>query len=506
MTLISRISGLLRDIVIGQVFGASAAADAFFVAFKIPNLFRRLFAEGAFAQSFVPVFGEYKETRSAEEQRALASNVIGTLGGVLLPVTTLGVAGAPWLIVVFAPGFLDDPYRLTLAGDMLRLTFPYLLLISLVACAGGIFNTYGRFALPAFTPVLLNLCLIGAALLIAPRLDEPIVALAWGVLIAGIAQLVFQLPLLARLGLLQRPRWNWRDPGVTKIRTNMLPILFGSSVAQLNILLDMVIASFLVAGSVSWLYFADRMVEFPLGVFGIALSTVILPHLSSHYARASTDSFDETLDWALRLTALIGVPAGLGLVALSFPILASIFQYGQFTADDTYKAGLALMAYALGLPAFIAAKVLSAAFFARQETRIPVRCAIVALLANAGMNVVFVFALVLVNNDAPHAGLALASSAAAWLQSRLLYQRLRAADIYRPRAGWLRSSARIALACGAMLLALWWLTPAVTTWSQWGAWLRTGVLAALIATAVAVYFAGLWIMRTPWNEYRDPSR
>jgi len=506
MTLISRITGLVRDVVIGQVFGASPAADAFFVAFKIPNLFRRLFAEGAFAQSFVPVFGEYRETRSEAELHDLARHVVGTLGGVLLVVTTLGVAGAPWLIVVFAPGFLDDPYRLTLAGDMLRITFPYLLLISLVACAGGIFNTYRLFALPAFTPVLLNVCLIGAALFLAPLFEEPVVALAWGVLIAGIAQLLFQFPLLARLGLLSTPRWNWRHPGVTTIRTNMLPILLGSSVAQVNILFDMVIASFLVAGSVSWLYFADRMMEFPLGVFGIALTTVILPHLSSHFAKASSDSFDATLDWALRLTVLIGVPAGLGLLVLAFPILASIFQYGRFTVNDTYMAGLALMAYATGLPAFIASKVLAAAFFARQDTRTPVRCAIIALVANACMNVIFVYTLLEFDNEAPHAGLALASSLAAWLHSALLYRRLRAADIYRPRRGWLRSSLRITVACITMLVAVWLLTPALHNWSLWHFWQRAGVLAGLIATAVAVYFASLWIMRTPWSEYRDPAR
>lgn len=506
MTLISRITGLVRDIVIGQVFGASAAADAFFVAFKIPNFFRRLFAEGAFAQAFVPVFGEYRETRSEEDLRDLARHVFGTLGAVLLVVTTLGAAGAPWLIVVFAPGFLDDAYRLALAGDMLRITFPYLLLISLVACAGGMFNTYRLFALPAFTPVLLNVCLIGAAWLVAPHLDEPIVALAWGVLAAGIAQLLFQLPLLARLGLLSTPRWNWRHPGVTRIRTNMLPILFGSSVAQINLVVDMWIASFLAAGSVSWLYFSDRMVEFPLGVFGIALTTVILPHLSSHYAKASSDSFDATVDWALRLTVLIGVPAGLGLFALAFPILASIFQYGQFTASDTYMAGLSLMAYATGLPAFIAAKILAAAFFARQDTRTPVRCALISLAANAGMNVTFVFVLLTVDSDAPHTGLALATSLAAWLHAALLYRRLHAADIYRPRRGWLRSTLRIAGACAAMLVVVWVLTPPLESWSQWPFWQRSGVLAGLIATAVAVYFAGLWIMRTPWSEYRDPTR
>ncbi|MDH3451988.1 MAG: murein biosynthesis integral membrane protein MurJ, partial [Gammaproteobacteria bacterium] len=440
------------------------------------------------------------------ELHDLTRHVVGTLGGVLLIVTTLGVAGGPWLIIVFAPGFLDDPYRLTLAGDMLRITFPYLLLISLVACAGGIFNTYRRFALPAFTPVLLNLCLIGAALLLAPHFAEPVVALAWGVLLAGIAQLLFQIPLLARLGLLSAPRWDWHHPGVTRIRSNMLPILFGSSVAQVNILFDMVIASFLVAGSVSWLYFSDRMVEFPLGVFGIALATVVLPHLSSHYAKASTDSFDVTLDWALKLTVLIGVPAGLGLFALAFPILASVFQYGQFTANDTYMAGLSLMAYAVGLPAFIAAKVLAAAFFARQDTRTPVRCALISLAANAGMNVLFVLALVTVESPAPHAGLALATSLAAWLQARLLYRHLRAADIYRPRRGWLRTTLRVATACIAMLAVVWLLAPPLDSWSQWFFWQRAGSLAGLIATAVAVYFASLWIMRTPWSEYRDPTQ
>ncbi len=504
MTFVSRVFGLVRDNVIGQVFGPGAAVDAFLVAFRIPNLFRRLFAEGAFAQAFVRVFTEYRERRRQAVLRDLARNVVGTLGAVLLLVSTLGAALAPWLVALFAPGFLDEERRYSLAGEMLRITFPYLMLISLVACAGGMLNAHRRFAVPAFTPVLLNLSLIAAAWWLAPRLDEPVLALAWGVLLAGVVQVGFQLPFLARLGLLSLPRWDWHHPGVARIRVNMLPVLFASSVAQLNLLLDTVIASFLAAGSVSWLYFADRMVEFPLGVFGIALATVVLPHLSAEHAGRRAAQFDATLDWALRLIAYIGLAAALGLAALALPIVATIFEYGAFGAGDTRMAGLSLVAYASGLPAYIAAKVLAGAYYARQDTRTPVRYALISLASNAVLNLVLVTGLIAAGMGAPHVGLAAATSAAAWLQAVLLGRRLQRDGVYHPAPGWGARALRLAAAGTAMVVSLLALAPAGSSWSAWPFWQRATWLAGLIVLGAGVYFATLAVLRTRLAEFREP--
>ena len=305
MTLLSRIFGLLRDMVFSRFFGAGMVMDAFFVAFKIPNFMRRLFGEGAFSQAFVPVISEYKTTREPDEVRELAEATAGTLGFLLLVITVIGVLAAPVLIVLFAPGwFMDEPEKYSLATSMLRLTFPYLLFISLTALAGGILNTYGRFGSPAFTPVLLNLVLIGFAILVAPGSANPGVALAAGVFVAGVVQLAFQVPFLWRIGFRPRFRWGGDHAGVRKIGRLMLPALFGSSVAQINLLLDTLIASFLITGSISWLYYSDRLMEFPLGVFGIALATVILPGLSKNHAGQNQAEFSAMLDWALRLARL----------------------------------------------------------------------------------------------------------------------------------------------------------------------------------------------------------
>jgi hypothetical protein len=338
MTFLSRLLGLARDIVIARFFSASDAADAFFVAFKIPNFLRRLFAEGAFSLAFVPVLTEYRNNYTAAQTRDLIDRVAGTLGFILLLLSLFGVIASPLLIGVFAAGFIDQPAKFDLTADMLRITFPYILLISMTAMSGGMLNTWKRFAVPAFTPVLLNLSMIGCAVYLSPRLDLPITALAWGVLIAGVAQLLFQLPFLYREGLLPRPKWGWRHEGVQKIIRLMIPALFGSSVAQINLLFDTFIASFLVTGSVSWLYYSDRLLEFPLGVFGIALATVVLPNLSeAHYKKGATH-FNDTLRWAIQLSLLIAVPATFGLFLLAQPILATLFQYGAFSANDSIMA------------------------------------------------------------------------------------------------------------------------------------------------------------------------
>ncbi len=493
MTLISRLLGFVRDVVIARVFGAGIAADAFFVAFRIPNFLRRLFAEGGFTQAFVPVFTEYKERRSRAELRDLAAHVIGTLAGVLLGVTAIGVALAPLLVLIFAPGFYADAERYDLAVDMLRLTFPYLLFISLVAAAGGMLQSFGRFAVPAFTPVFLNLCLIFGALWAAPRLDVPIYALAGAVFVAGVVQLAFQLPWLIRIGMLVRPRWGWRHTGVQRVIRLLIPTLFGASVAQINLLVDTLIASLLVAGSVSWLYYADRLMEFPLGLLGVALGTAILPRLSAQHAQTDPDAFRRTIDQALRLVLLVGLPATAGLILLAGPIIATLFAHGEFTADDTYMAALALFGYGLGLPAFLLVKVLQPGFFSRQDTRTPVKIAVISLTSNMVLNGIIVGGMVLADFIAPHAGLALATALSGWLQAGLLYRGLRRDGVYRREPGWGRFWLRLVAATAAMGGLLLVLSSPLATLDDLAWQARVGELGMLIAAGATCFVAVLLI-------------
>lgn len=492
MTQISRVLGLIRDIVFARYFGAGAVTDAFFVAFKIPNFFRRLFAEGAFSQAFVPVLSEYKEKRSFNELQRLVERTSGTLATILFAMTALGVIAAPLVMGLFGYGFVQKhPDTYGLATDLLRITFPYLFFISLTALAGGVLNSFGRFAAPAFTPVLLNVCLIAAAIWWAPHFAEPVMALAWGVFLAGVAQLLFQFPFIYRLGLLRLPRWGWRDEGVQRIIRLMMPALFGSAVVQINLLLDTAIASFLQEGSVSWLYYSDRLVEFPLGVFGVAVGTVILPTLSRRHAADNPAGFAHTLDWALRLVVVIALPAMTGLAVLAGPMLATLFQYGEFTPHYTTMASYSLMAYALGLPAFILIKVLAPGFYARQDTRTPVRIGVVAMAINMLLNIGFVVPMVWLDFVAPHVGLALATASSAWLQVLMLFVALRKQGAYRAEAGWALLWLKTAIACVAMAATLYLIAPA-----QWGdllAWQRAGWLAGLVAAGGLVYFIALVI-------------
>lgn len=492
-TMISRVMGFIRDVLVARVFGADAGTDAFFVAFKIPNFMRRLFAEGAFSQAFVPVLSEYREQRGHEDVRQLLERVSGTLGAILFLITVVGVLAAPLLIMLFAPGFVGEQDKHELASEMLRLTFPYLMFISLTALAGGVLNAYGKFAVPAFTPVFLNICLIVAALWVAPHMERPIMALAWGVLIAGIVQLLFQFPYLARMKLLVWPRWGWHDSGVRRILKLMLPAMLGVSVAQINLMFDTIIASFLVTGSVSWLYYSDRLVEFPMGVFGIALATVILPSLSQRHAQADTDSFSQTLDWALRWVLLIGVPATLGLVLLAQPILSTLFLYGEFGRHDLQMASLSLMAYSLGLMGFIFVKVLAPGYYARQDTRTPVRIAMIAMAANMGMNLLFAVPMVLLDIPGAHAGLALATAFAAFVNAGLLFLGLRKAGVYRAQPGWLPFTLRIAAAGAVMAVVLVLVAPVTAQWTAWSAGVRGMWLMGLVGAGAAAYFGMLWV-------------
>jgi len=494
MTFLSRLLGLARDIVIARFFSASDEADAFFVAFKIPNFLRRLFAEGAFSLAFVPVLTEYRNNYTAAQTRDLIDRVAGTLGSILLLLSLFGVAASPLLVSVIAYGFIDQPAKFDLTADMLRITFPYILLISMTAMAGGILNTWKRFAVPAFTPVLLNLSLIGCAMYLSPRLDLPITALAWGVLIAGVAQLLFQLPFLYRAGLLPRPKWGWRHAGVQKIIKLMIPALFGSSVAQINLLFDTFIASFLVTGSVSWLYYSDRLLEFPLGVFGIALATVVLPNLSEAHYKAGATHFNDTLRWAIQLSLLIAVPATFGLFLLAQPILATLFQYGAFSDNDSVMAAYSLMAYSLGLPAFVLIKILANGFYARQDTRTPVRIGIQAMIFNMVLNVVFVVWMLQSGFIAPHVGLALATTAAAYFNAWRLARALRSDTILGPVETYSLPLLKILVACVAMGLLIHFMLPGVDLWSELRWYGRLRELAWLILPAILCYGILLWIM------------
>ncbi len=496
LTLLSRVLGLVRDIVFARLFGAGIVMDAFFVAFKIPNIFRRFFAEGAFSQGFVPVFAEFEETRSHEEVRELVDRIAGTLGIGLFVFTAIGVAAAPALIALFGMGWLwspvpEDADKFALAVDMLRLTFPYLLFISLSALAGGVLNTYQRFAAPAFVPVLLNVVLIAFAVFIAPHYERPGMVLAAGVFVAGVVQLAFLLPFLAALKVLPRPRWGASHPGVRRIMRLMLPAIFGSSVAQINILFDTLIASFLVTGSISWLYYSDRLMEFPLGVFGIALATVILPNLSRQYAAQSHAQFSATLDWSMRLTMLIALPATLGLFLLAGPLVTTIFFGGQFDAHDVAMSTPSLQAYSVGLTGFIFVKVLAPGFFARQDTRTPVRIGIIALVVNMVLNVLIVVPWVQAGWAAPHAGLAAATSASAFLNAGLLWRELRRQDAWRPTPGWGRFLLQVAVAGGVMGMMLNNFVPSVGAWLETDLLTRCAWLAAAVVGGMGVYVAVL---------------
>lgn len=487
-TILSRILGFVRDVVLAKMFGASGETDAFFLAFRIPNFMRRLFAEGSFSLAFVPVLSEYKATGDREALRDLIDHVAGTLAAILFLITAVGMLAAPVVLAIFAPGWLaDNRPEFGLSADMLRITFPYILFISLTALAGGILNTFEKFLVPALTPVLLNLSLIAAALLLSTRMEIPVMALAWGVLAAGFAQLMIQIPALMRLGLMPRPRWGWKHSGVRRILKLMIPTLFGSSVAQVNLLFDSIIATFLVTGSVSWLYYSDRLLEFPLGVLGVALATVILPSLSQKHAKASTAEFSATLDWALRLAIIITVPAAVGLAILAEPILITLFQYDAFRPEDVHMSALSLMAYSAGLPAFIAVKVLAPGYFARQDTKTPVKIAIAAMVTNMVLNLIFVGLLLHQGFEGPHAGLALASSVAAYLNAILLYRGLRKRQVYNPDRGWMRLSIAILFGCITMGFLLVFMTHDINSWLQADAVSRVKNLSLTIVFGMLVF-------------------
>ena len=497
MTFVSRVLGFVRDAVIAGTFGAGLATDAFFVAFRIPNLLRRLFAEGAFSQAFVPILAEYKSRHGPDATRALIDRVATALFLALAAAVALGVAAATVIVYVSAPGFAADPEKFALTVTMLRITFPYIFLISLVSLAAGILNTWSRFAVPAITPTALNVAFIIGALGLAPYFDPPVLVLAWAVLAGGVLQLALQVPFLARIGMLPRPSFALGDPGVRRVLVLMGPAVVGVSVAQISLLLNTIFASFLQTGSVSWLYYADRLMEFPTGLLGAALGTILLPSLAKLHSEGARDEYSNLLDWGLRLTFLLAVPAAAALAVLATPLVATLFFYGAFGADDLVMTRQALIAYSAGLLGLIVVRVLAPGFYARQDIRTPVKIALVTLAATQVMNAAFIWPL-------RHAGLALAIALGACLNAALLYRGLRRREILRPRPGWGAFVARVAGAAGLMAAALAFAMGPGAWWTAAHWWWRAPALAGLVTLGAAVYFAALWAFGLRARDFVRP--
>ncbi len=493
MTLVSRILGFIRDAVIARVFGAGMATDAFFVAFRIPNLLRRLFAEGAFAQAFVPVLSEYRTRRGEAETRVLVDRTASLLGVTLILVSIVGMLLAPVIIYISAPGFSGERFDLTVA--MLRVTFPYVLFISLVSFAGGVLNTWSRFAVPAFTPTLLNVAMIIATVFVAPHVEPPAMALAWGVFAGGVLQLALQVPALMRIGMLPRFDLVFSDPGVRRILTLMAPAALGVSVSQVSLIINTIFASFLESGSVSWLYYADRLMEFPTGLLGVALGTVLLPSLSRHFADNDTAEYSKLLDWGLRLTLLFALPSSVALAILSVPLVTTLFHYGQFTVSDVAMTRQALMAYSVGLTGLILVKVLAPGFYARQNIRTPVRIALATLLMTQALNAVFILPL-------KHAGLALAIGLGACLNAALLYRGLRSRGFFHPQPGWARFVGKLAVALVVMAAVLWFGMGPESWWLSASGMLRVAALGGMVVMGSGVYFAALWLMGFRLSDFQ----
>lgn len=489
MTFLSRVLGFVRDTLIARVFGAGIYTDAFFVAFKIPNLLRRLFAEGAFSQAFVPILAEYKNQRGHEETQSLVNHVATLLGLALVVVTVIGMVAAPLIVYISAPGFASDPEKFALTIDLLRIIFPYILFISLVSLAGGLLNTYGKFSVPAFTPVWLNVAFIVAALFFADDFNPPVKVLAWAVFVGGVMQLAFQIPFLVKIGMLPRFKLNPHDEGVWRILKLMGPAVFGVSIAQISLLINTIFASFLVAGSVSWLYYADRLMEFPTGLLGVALGTILLPSLSKSFADKADGEYSQLLDWGLRLTFILALPAAVALAVLSIPLVTSLFHYGAFTDHDVWMTRQALIAYSLGLLGLILVKVLAPAFYSRQNIKTPVKIALFTLVATQFMNLLFVFGF-----DLKHAGLALAIGLGACINAGLLYYHLRKADVYKPQAGWVLFMSKLLVALLAMAAALYYASGPEAVWLEYAFISKFSHLLGLVALGASVYFISLWVM------------
>ncbi|ELC9555833.1 murein biosynthesis integral membrane protein MurJ [Vibrio alginolyticus] len=493
MTFISRVLGLVRDVVVANLMGAGASADVFFFANKIPNFLRRLFAEGAFSQAFVPVLTESHAQGDMDKTRELIARAAGTLGVIVSIVTILGVLGSGVVTALFGFGwFLDWMHggpaaeKFELASVMLKITFPYLWFITFVALSGAILNTLGKFAVSSFTPVFLNVMIILAAWFISPQMSQPEIGLAIGVFLGGLVQFLFQIPFLIKAGVMVKPKWGWRDPGVVKIRTLMIPALFGVSVSQINLLFDTFIASFLQTGSISWLYYSDRLLEFPLGLFGIAIATVILPALSRKHVDAQNEGFAQTMDWGVRMVILLGLPAMLGLMVLAKPMLMVLFMRGEFSPQDVHQASLSLFAYASGLLNFMLIKVLAPGYYSRQDTKTPVKYGIIAMVTNMVFNAIFAYFY-------GYVGLAIATALSAFVNMALLYRGLHIAEVYQITKRTVFFIIRLAIAGAAMVAAILWQLEDMSVWLGWSFTHRSAVLGMLIGLGAVVYLVVLFL-------------
>ena len=496
MTFVSRILGFVRDTLIARVFGAGMLSDAFIVAFKIPNLLRRVSAEGAFSQAFVPILAEYKSQRSFEETHSLINRVATWMGIILVGVTLLGMLAAPLIVALIAPGFTADHAKMQLTIELLRITFPYIFFISLVSMAGGVLNTYNKFGIPAFTPVWLNVSMIVAVLFFADHFAEPIKVLAWAVFFGGFLQLIFQIPFLKQIGLLPKFELKRDDEGVWRILKLMGPAVLGVSVAQISLIINTIFASFLKTGSVSWLYYADRLMEFPTGVMGVALGTILLPSLSKAYASQDDVEYSQLLDWGLRLTFILAAPAAVALAVLSAPLVVALFHYGKFTGIDVLMTQQALVAYSVGLLGLILVKILAPGFYARQNIKTPVKIAVFTLVTTQLMNLVFVFGL-----DLKHAGLALAIGLGACINASLLYYHLRKAGIYHLQPGWLIFLVKLVVALIVMGVVLYYVKGETTAWLQFGLIKRLLYITGLVSLGAASYFATLMLLGFRPRDY-----
>jgi len=494
MTTISRILGFIRDSIIARVFGVGIATDAFFVAFKIPNLLRRISAEGAFTQAFVPILAEYKTKKTKLETNLLISKVASLLGIFLVLITALGVFGAPWLIYVSAPGFVSDPQKFNLTVDLLQITFPYIFFISLVSMAGGILNTYGKFVVPAFTPVWLNISFIIAALCFSDFFEQPIKVLAWAVFFGGVLQLFFQIPFLKQIGCIPRFNLDIKDKGVWRILKLMGPAVIGVSIMQISLLINTIFASFLSSGSVSWLYYADRLMEFPAGVLGVALSTILLPNLSKSFSKKKTGDYSELINWGLRFGILLAVPAAIALAILAIPLISTLFYYGAFTKTDILMTQYALVAYSIGLVGLILIKILAPAFYAQQNVKTPVKIALFTLFCTQFMNLIFIGYL-------KHTGLALAIGLGACINAGLLFYNLKKGKVFKLNSGWLMFLAKIIISAFIMALGLLYFKGSIDLWMNYSALSRFSHLIALILFGTTIYFLTLKVFRLDVTEF-----
>jgi len=487
MTLLSRISGLARESLKAAAFGAGVQMDAFEAAFRLPNILRRLFAEGAFAQAFVPIFAQYRRQRGEEQTKLLVDHVATLLALTLVVVTIAGVLGAPWLVYALASGFAQTPGKVELTAELIRISFPYILFVSLVSLAGSILNVYRKFAIPAFTPVLLNLSIIGAALFLAPYCNPPIAALAWGVFIGGIAQLALQIPALMRIGMLPRIRFDWHDEGVRRVLRNMGPAVLGVSAAQISQLINTQLAAALGDGRISWITYADRLMEFPSALLGVALGTVILPSLAKHHADDNTEQYSALLDWSLRLAFLLALPAAVALWVLAVPMISTLYQYGRFTVNDVMQTRDALLGYSVGLLGLILVKILAPGFYARQIMKTPVKIAFLTVLVAQTLALILMFRI-------GHAGLTLSTSIGACLNAALLFWYLKKRGIYRPNAGWLLFVCRVVVALFVLGALLYWIAGPASFWLGASLWTKAGRLAGVCLAGAVAYFASLWLL------------